>query len=264
MLKVLNDVIKIMNNIKSRPLKTRIFETICKEMGSDHVHLLLHTKVRWLSRGQVFNRVIELKEELELFFEQENLPIFKEFFRDENWWDTLADIFKKLNDLNASMQGSQETIISSTNKIRGFKNKIIFWKSSIIKGDFSNFLTFSKLTMGKSNIIEHLVLLEEKIKHYFPSLTTSTDWVVLPFHFIDNVNELDLTNDEKNEFIDICSSSTIRILYNSQKNNIDSFWLSTASDYPAISQKAILLLSYLCEQAFSALNNVKTSSRNRF
>jgi hypothetical protein len=133
----------------------------------------------------VFNRVIELKEKLELFFEKENLPIYKHFFRNENWCYILAylaDIFKKLNDLNVSMQGCQETIISSMNKIREFKNKIVFWKSSIIKGDFSNFLTFSKLTTGKSNIkelqqliIEHLILLEEKIEHYFPSLTTSAD-----------------------------------------------------------------------------------------
>jgi len=99
-------------------------------------------------------------------------------------------------------------------------------------------------------------------------LTTSADWVVLPFDFTDNMNELDLTNDEKNEFIDMCSSSTIRILFNSQKSNIGSFWLNLASEYPSISQKAILLLlpfstSYLCEQAFSALNNIKTSSRNR-
>lgn len=171
------------------------------------------------------------------------------------------------------MQGRQETIISSTNKIRGFKNKIVFWKSSIIKRNFLNFSTFSKLRMVKSNInelqkliIEHLVLLKKKIKHYFPSLTISADWVVLQFDFTDNVNELDFTNDKKNEFIVMCSSSTIRILYNSQKNNIDSFWLSIASDYPAISQKTILLLlpfstSYLCEQAFSALNNIKTSSR---
>jgi len=64
---------------------------------------------------------------------------------------------------------------------------------------------------------------------------------VLQFDFTDNVNELDFSNDEKNEFIDMCSSSTIRILFNSQKNNIDSFWLNLASEYPAISQKAILL-----------------------
>ncbi|KAL4131663.1 hypothetical protein QTP88_008942 [Uroleucon formosanum] len=95
--------------------------------------------------------------------------------------------------------------------------------------------------MGKSNIkelqqliIEHLILLEEKIEHYFPSLTTSADWVVLPFDFTDNVNELDLTNNEKNELIDMSSSSTIRILFNSKKNNMDSFWALSETSYKCI------------------------------
>jgi hypothetical protein len=56
----------------------------------------------------------------------------------------------------------------------------------------SNFKKLQKL------IIEHLILLEEKIKHYFPLLTTSVDWVLLPFDFTDNVNELYLANYEKN------------------------------------------------------------------
>jgi len=91
---------------------------------------------------------------------------------------------------------------------------------------------------------------------------------MLPFDFTDNGNELDLTNDEKNEFIDMCSSSTTRILFNNQKKNIDSLWLSLASEYLAISQKSILMLlsfytSYLCKQAFFALNNMKTTSKNR-
>jgi len=85
MLKVLNYGIKIVNYIRFRPLKTRIFEIICEEMGFDHVHQLLHTEVRWLSRSQVLNRVIELNEELKLFFEQENLQIFNDLFQDENW-----------------------------------------------------------------------------------------------------------------------------------------------------------------------------------
>ena len=43
---VLDDVIKIVNFVKSRPLKARIFSVTCKEMGSFHCNLLLHTSVR--------------------------------------------------------------------------------------------------------------------------------------------------------------------------------------------------------------------------
>ena len=60
---VLDDVIKIVNFVKSRPLKARIFSVICKEMGSIHCNLLLHTSVRWLSRGKVLARVFELRNE---------------------------------------------------------------------------------------------------------------------------------------------------------------------------------------------------------
>lgn len=80
------------------------------------------------------------------------------------------------------MQGRQETIICLTNKIRGFNNKIAFYKSSIIRSDFSKFLTFSNSTVRKSNtnklqklIIEHLVLLKEKVNHNFSPLTINTD-----------------------------------------------------------------------------------------
>ena len=50
---VLNTSIKIVNFIKSKPLQSHLFEKLCKEMGSNHKSLLLHTEVHWLSRGKV-------------------------------------------------------------------------------------------------------------------------------------------------------------------------------------------------------------------
>lgn len=43
--------------IKSRPLQSRLFKTLCDEMGSDHQNILLHTEIRWLSRGKVLARL---------------------------------------------------------------------------------------------------------------------------------------------------------------------------------------------------------------
>lgn len=43
---VLNDVIKIVNFIKTSPLKSRLFSIFCNEMGSEYESLLLHTEVR--------------------------------------------------------------------------------------------------------------------------------------------------------------------------------------------------------------------------
>src|ERR1044072_8654339 len=68
---VLQQVVEIVNYIKSRPLQSRLFEQLCKEMDSQHVRLLMHTEIRWLSKGKVLNRVHELHKELIAFFDQE-------------------------------------------------------------------------------------------------------------------------------------------------------------------------------------------------
>ena len=47
----LNAVIKCVNYIKARPPNQGLFSSLCDEMGADHTGLLLHTEVRWLSRG---------------------------------------------------------------------------------------------------------------------------------------------------------------------------------------------------------------------
>ena len=49
---VLDTTVKLMNFVKARSLNSHIFTALCSEMGSDHTTLLLHTDVRWLSRGK--------------------------------------------------------------------------------------------------------------------------------------------------------------------------------------------------------------------
>jgi hypothetical protein len=65
---VIKTVINMINYIKTRPIKCRLFEELCQEMDSEH-KLLLHTEIRWLFRGKILNRVLELQDELFLFFE---------------------------------------------------------------------------------------------------------------------------------------------------------------------------------------------------
>jgi hypothetical protein len=48
-------------------------------------------------------------------------------------------IFDKLNTLNESVHGKEESLISANNKITGFYKKLAFWQSSIEKGQFSCF-----------------------------------------------------------------------------------------------------------------------------
>ena len=116
---VLKDVIQIVNFIKARPLNSRLFSVLCNEMGSEFDGLLLHTEVRWLSRGSVLRRVVELKDELRLFLSDCNNNLAEKFCN-ERWLLILCylcDIFEKINDLNSSLQGKYSNILTMSDKI---------------------------------------------------------------------------------------------------------------------------------------------------
>src|SRR5215469_32185 len=65
---VLDEAVRIINFIKSRPLQSRLFSLLCENYVSKHKTLLLYTEVRWLSRGKTLTRLFELRAELQTFF----------------------------------------------------------------------------------------------------------------------------------------------------------------------------------------------------
>uniref|UniRef100_A0A671RDF4 DUF4371 domain-containing protein n=1 Tax=Sinocyclocheilus anshuiensis TaxID=1608454 RepID=A0A671RDF4_9TELE len=61
---VLDNAVRMVNYIKSRPLQAHLFSLLCEEMGSEHRQLFLHTEVRWLSRGRVLTRPFQLRKRI--------------------------------------------------------------------------------------------------------------------------------------------------------------------------------------------------------
>src|SRR5215469_5564523 len=59
--------IKLVNTVKKSSLNTRVFKKLCSDLEADHVMLLFHTDVRWLSKGNMLKRSFELREELKVF-----------------------------------------------------------------------------------------------------------------------------------------------------------------------------------------------------
>ena len=54
---VLKIVVKIVNFIKTRLLKARLFQCLCDKLGAEDNNLLFHCNPRWLSEGKVLFRV---------------------------------------------------------------------------------------------------------------------------------------------------------------------------------------------------------------
>ena len=57
MLSTLNAAIKMVNYVKRSALNTRLFSQFCCDMSADHTTLLYYTNVRWLSKGNMLDRL---------------------------------------------------------------------------------------------------------------------------------------------------------------------------------------------------------------
>ncbi|GBO26869.1 Zinc finger BED domain-containing protein 5 [Araneus ventricosus] len=144
---VLDEAVKIIKFIKSKPLQSRIFKAMCEDMGSLHTTLLLHTEVRWLSRGKMLVRIFELRMELMAYFIGHKFEL-SDRLNNMARLSTLtyhADTFGKLNELCLALQGKQVNILQAKDKLVAFSRKIQYWISAVEENNFECFQTLSDL-----------------------------------------------------------------------------------------------------------------------
>ena len=171
---VMSQAIQIVNFIKSRPLKSRLFAELCESIKSEYKCLLYHTEVCWLSKGKVLKRLLQLTLEVRNFIKSET-DKFDKFINNEIWWTQisfLSNIFDKLNELNLSLQGPDENIITSTSKMTAFREKLILWKSKISDGVFDCYPSVNASNLKQelaSIILATLSELHLSLDHNFPS-----------------------------------------------------------------------------------------------
>ena len=138
---VLDNAIKVVNMIKARALNSRMFTIMRNDMGAEHDKLLLHTEVRWLSKGKVLFRLFELRAEVRLFLIDINSP-FQNLFCHDVWLSKLAylvDVFRFLNELNLSLQGVTIDIFQVSDKINSTVRKLQLRLGGIEKNNLAAF-----------------------------------------------------------------------------------------------------------------------------
>ena len=88
----------------------------------DHVQLLYHSRVRWLSRGLVLKRLFELKNKVFSFLTGKKSP-FENYYANTEFTAKLAslcDIFSLLNQLNTSLHRRNSNIFFVAYKVQAF------------------------------------------------------------------------------------------------------------------------------------------------
>lgn len=274
--RVLQDVISVVNFIKRRPLNSRIFTILCNEMGSSHENLLYHTEVRWLSRGKVLKRVVELKDELRIFLlDKDKCLNFASLFSDDKWLLIvcyLADIFEKVNMLNLSLQG-KGNILTMSEKVTAFRKKIVMWRENFEKGCLEMFPSLCdfvsendvNVEQTKSLISTHLKNLEIEFCNLFTDLPSEQfQWMLNPFAENVKMDHLPIISQE--QLIDIRENTTLQ--YEFQQKSLHNWWMGLKTEYPNLVSTATDALlpfgsTYLCEVSFSAMTGIKSKYRNK-
>ena len=274
---VMQSVVKVVNFIKSNALNSRLFAKLCQEMDSKHEVLLLHTEVRWLSKGKVLQRFFELHTEAtEFLFQQGKTELFNFFGGNNNLAKTayLVDFFAILNSLNLSLQGENATILDFSEKIAAFHMKLGLWLSRIKKRNLYMFPTLNAFVEEnesddlfsnsfQSLLTQHLEALKDELSRYFPEEPPISN-TLLQKPFVANTENVPERYQE--EFIDIITSDCAKTDFESL--TLSQFWIKQIPQYPDLAEAMLRVLmpfpsTCMCEVTFSSLLLIKSKLRSK-
>lgn len=88
---------------------------------------------------KIMSRVNELQNEFIVFFTLENVTEFCELLEKFSY---LSDIFLRLKQINSSMRGPNENILTSCSKLFTLKDKLKIWKNMCKKINLRCFLHY--------------------------------------------------------------------------------------------------------------------------
>ena len=142
-------------SFRARGLNHRQFKRLLDYTESEYSDVLYHSKVRWLSRGNVLRRVWNLREEILLFLEMKQIDCeFSREIKKPEWVCGLAfsvDILDKLNELNIKLQGKGVFAHELSVKIASFQVKLGHFSTQLSAHNFVHFPVLQMQTVPQGS-----------------------------------------------------------------------------------------------------------------
>ncbi|XP_061589540.1 SCAN domain-containing protein 3-like [Cololabis saira] len=269
---VMDVSVKTINFIKNNAVNSRCFAKLCEEMEADHIQLLYHSEVRWLSRGLVLNRLFELRNEVFSFLTEKKYHLAHHFANTKFTAKLayLSDIFSLLNQLNISLQGRTSNIFVVPDKVQAFKRKLALWTKMTQEKRMDMFPLLSVILEDfphvniSDSVSQHLSQLAEKFEDYFPEDPREGHmWILDPFSVDLTANDVALPSHLESQLLEVSTDSTLKLQWG--KLDLGSFWIAVSKEYPCLAVKQLLpfTTTYLCESGFSIVATTKPKARNR-
>ncbi|XP_078509146.1 general transcription factor II-I repeat domain-containing protein 2B-like [Lissotriton helveticus] len=282
---VLKGAVKIVNFIRAKALNHRLFKAMLQESEAEETDILMHTDVRWLSKGKVLERFIALLPEIVLFVNSRGQS-FPEL-TNVKWLvmlHFLTDLFTHFNTLNLTLQGKQQLVCSLMNGIYAFESKLVLFKEQLDDSDFTHFpklLAVMQRFPEAQEILANLdpgACLEEisgEIKRRFSQFRALTPlfrlvenpWMVSARN-LDVVALIGMERAQAElELIDMQHNSALEASFLGQPP--EEFWKIVPPDqFPllvTVAQKVLCMFgsTYACECSFSTMGLLKSKLRNK-
>ena len=268
----LSTVTRAINTIKARALNSWLFRQLCAENDEEFEQLLLHTEVRWLTKGNCLRRFYSLFSTAVKFFQALGDSVSLELIGIEANIAYLSDILIKFNEVNLQLQGNLVNLIKVKSTVLAFISKLEPYKCNLGGHELFQFPSLAELDK-ESTVLDddqqeycsHLDQLHKDMTSRFQDIFSLKvlDWVLDPQH----EPSLKGAGVLEEKLISLQNDIELRPKLS---NSYQDFWLQKAvrKRYPAVWNKVKLYFIafptfYLVEKGFSAVCQLLCKQRNR-
>ncbi|XP_073668196.1 general transcription factor II-I repeat domain-containing protein 2-like [Paramisgurnus dabryanus] len=279
----MDSVVRIVNFILAHALKHRQFRSLVEECESAYGDLAMHAEVRWLSRGKVLCRFMQLLPAVRMFLEEKGqhnlLSLLNDTFIENAAF--LTDITCHLNSLNLKLQGRQKILPMMFNDVSAFETKLDLFVQQLKEKDLTHFPVLQSVARSLSPIAycPYITELKEQFSRRFADIKamkpvlafTENPFACDVLSTSLSVRDLQLGVERavfEEQLIDLQHNTILKERH--KEESADTFWISFVpkDKYPALFQCAQKILTcfgstYVCESSFSAMGIIKSKLRFR-
>ena len=273
LISVMDSVIAIVNFIRGNALNHREFVDFA---GDD---VILHTDIRWLSKGKVLDRFISLLPKINEFLDCKKVSKFDGFLCDVKWVRTvsfLADITKHLNDLNRQLQGNKRDISYAAMVINAFIVKLQRFREQMSTNDLLHFeqlhLSVQQQPQPTLDVSDYLQFLDQLQKNFASRFVDfNAPPVIAALEFYNNAYSFDInkshllghlftTGFDRASF----EAELLEFQCGPKPDGKLNFATIAYASFQFIAARMLSILpsTYLCETTFSNLTNIKSTKRS--